>query len=341
MNKKLSAIDLGFLYTKAIVDSKQMKIKSVIGDAKPLNLRDMDMGSKDTDDISSKIGDKEYFVSDLAINQSDVVIHSLKPDRFNSDAMKVLVRSILGLCLGSGEYSSYFVSGLPVSHYHIYKDAIEELFMSSPHEYDVTLNGKANFSGKVVPIKGKFVPQPFGAGMDLLLDDKGAIKDRILASSTMAIIDPGFGTTDVYTMNSLSPVEKLTFTTPTAMNQVYRLLSSKIEEKFDVSLPLYKIDEIMTSGKFRKFGNTYDMSSLIKWALQSTAEQLLSEIFNKWKNMHEIDIIYVAGGGGIALFPYLSDSFSNIHLIEDSQWSIARGYYKWGIRSWSAELMEV
>jgi plasmid segregation protein ParM len=332
----LSAIDLGFLYTKGIVNGKRIIMKSVIGDSKKLIFRDLDMNkSKETDDIAATVNGQNYFVSDLAISQSDSVVHSLKPNRFNSSAMQVLVSSVLGLGFGSGSHLSYFVSGLPASQYSQFKSGIQDLILNkSGHDFDLLIEGKDMIKGSVAPIQAKFIPQPFGAGMDLVLDNNGTIADKILASRTVAIIDPGFGTTDIFVMNSLSPVEKLSFSTPTAMNHAYKLIANKIEENFSVLLPLYKIEEVVITKKFSKSGKDFDMKQIIDWAFRTTAEQLISEIFNKWKNIHEIDYIYISGGGGIALSPYLLSEFENINLMHDSQWAVARGYYKWGRRSW-------
>lgn len=335
---KLCAIDLGFLYTKAIINHKPIIIKSVVGDSKPLNFKDLDMGleKEEKDHISSKVDGMEYFVSDLAIDQSDTVLHSLKANRFDSNATKILLSTVFGLGLGQGGHFTYIVSGLPVSHYAKFKDDIKTLFMGegqAHHQFSVR-DGEVVLRGTVKTLEGRFIPQPFGALLDRVLSDKGDIEDKDLAKKTVAVIDPGFGTTDVYVTKALSPVEKLTFSTQTAMNHAYRIIANKIEENFNVTLPLHQIELVVRKGEFRKSGKSYDMKPVIQWALSATAEQLVSEIFNKWKTIHEIDHIILAGGGGIALSPFIMKEFDNISLNPDSQWSIVRGYEKWGKRTW-------
>src|SRR5690606_24338670 len=94
----ISAIDLGFLYTKALVNGKKILMKSVVGNSKPQRFADLNMGLKsDTDHIESRVGTEDFFVSDLAIEQSDTVYYSLKDNRFDSKATEVLVRTALGL----------------------------------------------------------------------------------------------------------------------------------------------------------------------------------------------------------------------------------------------------
>lgn len=331
----IGAIDLGFLFVKSIIDGKKVPImKSVVGTDKPLSFDDLSLGqNRDKDRLTSKIGTEKFFVSDLAIEQSDVVIHSLKGDRFDSQATEVLVKTAFALGLGNDNTTMSIVSGLPASHYKMYKNSIESLFLNKHHNYEVTNNGTP-IRGTTHIKEGKFIPQPFGALLDRVLDDKGQIYDKSLASKKVAVIDPGFGTTDIYVADALDPIERLTFSTKTAMNHAYSLVANRIEEAYNVELPLYRIEQVMRTKKFSKSGTTYDMSTVISWALKATAQQLVSEIFNKWKTIYEIDHILVAGGGGIALYKYIASEFENIELLEDAQWAVVSGYYKWGVRNY-------
>lgn len=329
----ISAIDLGFLYTKAIINGKRIIMKSVVGNAKKQRFADLDMGFRKDgkDSLQSRMGMQEYFVSDLAIDQSDVVIHSLKDDRFNSEATEVLVKTAFALGFGQDSVDTKVVSGLPVSHYDVYKDSISKLFIGKTHNYEAQENGVL-VKGCARINDGTFLPQPFGALLDRVLANDGSIQDKALANKTVAVIDPGFGTTDVYVASSLSPVEKLTFSTKTAMNHAYILISNVIEERYGVLLPLHSIESIVQSKYFKSKGKIYPMQQTIDWAYKNTATQLLAELTNKWKTIHEIDHILLAGGGGIALSPYILPQFPNIELLEDAQWSVVNGYHKWGVR---------
>lgn len=329
----IEAIDLGFLFTKGIIGGKRVIMKSVVGNSKKQNFFDLNMGAKETDHIKSWVGTTPYFVSDLAVEQSDTVIHSLKDDRFDSEATEVLVKTAFALGLGNNHIQSHIVSGLPASHYSMYKDSIQKLFLNKIHNYDVENHG-TRIRGSVAIKGGKFIPQPFGALLDRVLDDRGQIADKDLASKTVAVIDPGFGTSDIYVANALDPVEKLTFSTRTAMNHAYGLIATKIEEAYNISLPLYQIEKVISTGQFKKSGKTFNMAPVIDWAYKSTAQQLVSEIINKWKAIHEIDHILIAGGGGIALSPYILKEFENIELLNDAQWAVVSGYYKWGVRNY-------
>jgi plasmid segregation protein ParM len=328
----ISAIDLGFLYTKAIINGKPIIMKSVVGNSKPQRFADLNMGLKDdVDNLQCRVGMEDYFVSDLAIDQSDTTYHSLKDDRFNGEATEVLVKTALALGFQGDHVTTNVVSGLPVSHYANYKDNISKLFLNKIHNFEVHDHGRL-IKGSVKVEGGKFIPQPFGALLDKVLDKDGGIADKALAGKTVAVIDPGFGTTDVYVADALAPVERLTFSTKTAMNHSYGLIANKIEEQFDVLLPLHQIEKIVRKGEFRKSGKVYPMQQIVQWAYKATAQQLVAEVTNKWKTIHEIDHILLAGGGGLALSKFILPEFSNIELLENSQWSVVNGYYKWGVR---------
>lgn len=359
MRVNLASIDLGFLYTKSIINNNYIITKSVVGDGKQLQFADLDMTSAEEkrkhkiDNISTKDNGQDFFISDKAIKQSDTVFHSLKDDRFNGDAITQLIKTAFGIGFGSGAHSTYIVSGLPASQYAKFKENIKFLFMGEgqqTHLYSVTYdayNGMDDYllfskpqwaTGSVRTIEGRFLPQPHAAAMDRMLASDGSIEDKALASKTVAVIDPGFGTSDIFVISNLSPVEKLTFSTKTAMNTAYTLISNKIEEKFGVSLPFYAIEQVMITKEFVKNGTPHDMTAVINWALKHTAKQLVAEIYNKWKNTHEIDHILVAGGGGAAMYEYICTEFSQIEKLKNSQWAIARGYDKWGRRTWKEQL---
>jgi hypothetical protein len=297
----------------------------------------LDMGkSKTQDNIVCIYEDETIFVSDLAIQQSDTVIHSLKPNRFDEKAMRVIRNVSYAMSLGNGQHECNIISGLPTSHYSKFKDNITKLFMPGTNvtqDYEVYVNGQ-RIKGSVKPCDGRFVPQPFGALIDEILDDNGSIADKELASLTVAIVDIGFGTTDIYVCNALTPVEKLSFSTTTALGQAYQLIADKISEK-GTDLPLYKVEQVVQDGVWvGEGGKTYNMKSTIDWALQSTAEQLVSEIYNKWRNTNQVHAVRIAGGGGIRFSPYMLSEFSNTKTCHHGQFAVVKGYEKWGKRTW-------
>jgi plasmid segregation protein ParM len=331
----INAVDLGFLYTKAIVNGRKVIIKSIVGDSVSQRFGEFDLGLNDKEDnIKINLGEEKYFVSDLAINQSNTILHSLDGDRFNSLATSVIVNAILGVGQAVGN-DEFIVSGLPVSHFATYKDDISKLFLgnnSKTHNYDIENDGKSA-KGFVKFTNGKFIPQPFGVLLDNILDEKGQIKDRVMAGKTIAVIDIGFGTTDIYVTNALSPVERLTFSLPIAMNNAYKLISSKIEEQFNVGLQFHAVETVARTKEFKSKGMIYPVEKLVEWAFKNIAEQIVTEITNKWGNsIYEVDEIILAGGGGIPLSKWILDKFSNISLTKDSQWAVVKGYHKWGVR---------
>jgi plasmid segregation protein ParM len=331
----IHAVDLGFMYTKAIINGKRFIIKSVVGDSKSQKFGDLDTYMKaGEDNIQVRIGSENYFVSDLAINQSDIIHHSLKGDRFNSEATEIILKGLLGASQLVGN-NEIIISGLPVSHYTKFKSNIHKLFLDNngkTHNYDAMVDNKPS-KGYVKFSKGKFVPQPYGVLLDKLLDEKGQIKDKILANKTIAVIDIGFGTTDIYVAEALRPIDKLSFSLPRAMNTAYRLIGDKIEEKFGVSLQLHVLEKIAREGVLKSQGKLHPVDKLVEWAYQNLAKQLATEISNKWgTSLFDIDEIVLAGGGGIALNKWVIPEFDNIELLEDSQWAVVNGYSKWGIR---------
>jgi len=343
----LSAIDLGFLYTKSIVNGRKHIMKSVVGHGKKLRFRDLDMGNKDKDDIIFyKATDKmsSSFVSDLAIDQSDVIMHSLQDKRFNSEVTDVLARTALAKGFGHGSFETKLISGLPVSHYDMYKEDITKMFLGTTktgkvHPYHVEFDRQRGIQGEVFVDEGKFIPQPFGALLDFLLDEDGNFRDKSIAGKTIAVIDPGFGTTDVYVVDAMSPVEKHTFSIKVAMNYAYQIIADRVEEELGKTIPLYEVEAIVRTGEFRKGGKRLDMKPLIKYAFDATSEKMMADILNKWKDgVHDIEMVLVAGGGGANLFEGIKEHI-DAELLPDPQWAVVNGYYKWGVRTYGKTVL--
>ncbi|WJJ55372.1 hypothetical protein QB910_000128 [Dabrowskivirus KKP3916] len=345
--KSLVSIDLGFSFCKAIINGKAYIIKSVVGDSKQLRFEDLRMSRSEGDHIITDMRGRKYFVSDLAVTQSKVQQHSLKANRFDSTATKVLLHTLFGMGLGSGEFEGYAVSGLPVSHYTEFKDDIRKLFQGTPvngktsssimkHSYSVYANGE-DLQGDFTCLDSRYIPQPFGALLDVMLDDNGNWKRKELGNKMVAVIDIGFGTSDIYVTDSLEASDGMSFSSPVAMNTVYALIAQEIEERGggDFSLALHRIEENVRKGSISIRGKEFDLKPVIKYAHETVAAQLIGEIHNKWNNEEwRIDNVFIAGGGGRALHKYIEPEFANTELIEDSQWAVVRGYNKWGKRTW-------
>lgn len=334
---RLASIDLGFLYGKGLINGKSLRIKSVVGESVPLRFQDLRMGKTKTDHIIVKHPDGDKFVSDLAINQSPVVDFSLRPDRFNLTATSVVADALMAMGLGSGEHEVLVVSGLPIDHYNKHRADIEQMF-SGAHEFCVNVSGK-ELLGKYDVVVGAFIPQPYGVLMDAILDEDGAWKDRKLAKQTVAIIDVGFGTSDIYVCSALDAIEGLTFSTDTAMNHAYSLIASRIEQDFGVQLKLHQIEPVFLSKEFRKHGEIYDMSDVVTWACKATAMQLISEITNRWRGSWKVDTIIVGGGGGMVLYPYIKPHFENVRIAPNAQMAVVNGYNKYGMKMWRDRLV--
>jgi plasmid segregation protein ParM len=341
MKTVVNAIDLGFMYTKAIVNGKPIIIKSVTGTGKELRFRGLNIvGSEGKDNIECIVDEQRYFVSDLALTQSKYPKYSLKGDRFDETATKVLLNAVLGLGYGSGNHAGYFVSGLPVEHFKNYEQDISKLFLGDSdwysHDYNVTKDGIIH-QGTVRALSGTFIPQPFGVAVDEILNSKGDIEDKGLLKSRVAVIDIGFGTTDVFVIQSFDTLESLTFSTRKAMNTAYTFIADSIKESgIEVSLP--EVDDIVKSGQFRKDGKTYKIQPTIEQAFSLTAEAIVDHIYNSWgADASKIDVVILAGGGGLALQKWIKPLFSNLRMAKNGQMAVVNGYYKWGVMNYQDE----
>lgn len=324
---KLLSVDLGFSNTKWCSSNDMGKYKSTVGHGRELSLQNLCINNCENDHIQCTINDNKYFVSDLAIRECDTLINSLQDNRFDLESTRALLHVALAQSLGSGVHNVSIVSGLPVTHYSKFKDSLTEL-IEDKHYIDTRLNGNI-VRGTVTIDKSLIIPQPFGALTYELLDEQGSIFNKSLVTGVVAVIDIGFGTTDVYVVENLQPIERYSFSSKTAISTLYGYVKSNI--KFTGNI--YSLQGVIESKVYKQGNKKYSIQDIISWASGVTAEALVSEISNCWKDLY-VDTVIISGGGSHMLGSYLLPHFNNPVLSNNGQMSVAVGYYKWGKFSW-------
>jgi plasmid segregation protein ParM len=181
--------------------------------------------------------------------------------------------------------------------------------------------------------KAVIVAQPHGTLFNLILDDKGQIANKVLATSGVAIYDIGFKTNDGIVFKNLEPVGRLTLHSKNGMYVAYEEIRSRINQMFNgLEVKLYEIPEVVKSRQIR--GTSID--GVINDAFHHLASNIISEIKSKWDDAWEIENIVFTGGGAELLKPYLMQAYS-CTFPPNCQTSNAEGMLKYAIRLWGRE----
>ncbi len=184
-----------------------------------------------------------------------------------------------------GKSEIWLTTGLPITDYREQKRVMAKTLSGS---YKFELNGKEHF----ITIRDTLVfPQALGALF--------AISDKIKHNKRTGIIDIGFKTTDFAVLeDGLIYNDRLSRSIDTGISTAYEM--TVLEQNIDF-MEVEVADEK---------------------ALQAVAVKIQDSIKRVWRDTY-FDMVYLCGGGGIALQNYFPDAI----LLPNAQFKNAEGFY--------------
>ena len=164
---RILAADIGFGYTKATDGRLFQVFKSIVGEANPIQFAEALLPSQAAQPRHFAIGGEDVFVGELAETQSRGRGFTLDHAQFMTKYAKVLGLAALAPYVEHGD-PVRLVTGLPVSFFRKYKDALTTLLQQRHTVTVVQANGTRE--DKTIYIeKVRVVPQPFGSLFNLSL----------------------------------------------------------------------------------------------------------------------------------------------------------------------------
>jgi plasmid segregation protein ParM len=310
------SVDLGFGQTKIKRGENQWQLPSVTGPSR--KLLDIDLMTKDP---LQHIHDlkRDLFVGDLALRQSATKNFSLKEEKMEQEGTRSILEAALALMVGGSSRSSInLVSGLPVTFYFEQKKKMEDLLQGS---HRVQIQAAERTISKTVTVERvKILPQPLGSALDFILDHRGKIQEEMkqFARGSIGVLDIGFFTTDLLVLSGMEILQDYSRSLRSGMSVAYKAMNDA-----GIDLPIYELDGMIRAGYF--FGAA-------EKAKKALADQIIGEVETYWR---ELDVILVTGGGGAALYSYLSNRLPAKKMIQcQGSWSNVDGYEKAGRREW-------
>lgn len=305
-------LDLGYGWTKGKNGSKLFREPSILGDSKNLH------------DENKKAGYKTfngYFVGELARKHSDIKYYSMKDNKANTWTTEVLMQTALTY-LQAGDID--LVTGLPVDYYFQQRGDFEQMIErvnGSKGELDVIGEGK--YTSTIRINRHKIVPQPMGAVMDYLLNDRGELVRKEEARGRILVIDWGRYTLDLLVLEGMEVHKASCSPADMGIETAYKFLRRHLREHIGKSPASYDMDNIMATGEYEG----YDVRKLIESSFKSVIHQIQLEV--EGLNMHFHTHI-LAGGQASMLDQHM-------HLgnkVVGDQLSNLNGYGKMGNRLW-------
>ncbi|MFK8017973.1 MAG: hypothetical protein AB8G17_21310 [Gammaproteobacteria bacterium] len=331
-------LDIGFGFTKATNGKRSMIFKSVFGEASELQFREQLLSADKTDEhLQIEIGGTSYFAGELAERQSVERFFTLDQAQFVRDFTKILALMPLAQMVARQDPVKLVV-GLPVSYYRKHKKEVVDI-LKGQHEVTV-IDANAERTDTVIRVNSvRVVPQPFGALMDLMLNDIGEVKDKRFMTEKIGVIDVGFRTTDYTIADQTKYSERGSRTIDLGISKAFSTIAAKLQESSGVNVELYRLYGAVDEGSIKIHGKRYDLKLIIEHAFTQLATRVANEANRLWTNDWDIDKILVTGGGGAVLAPYIQKIVKGevlpVDAAADSRLANVRGFCKYGKRLWT------
>lgn len=331
-------LDIGFGFTKATNGKRSMIFKSVYGEAGDMQFREQLLSSdKPEEHLQIEIGGTGYFGGELAERQSVERFFTLDQAQFVRDFTKILALMPLAHMVTRQDQVK-LVAGLPVSYYRKHKKDIMDILQG---QHDVTVidpNGER--TENVIRISSvRVVPQPFGALMELMLNDIGEVRDKRFLNEKVGVIDVGFRTTDYTIADKTRYSERGSRTIDLGISKAFSTIAAKLQESSGVNVELYRLYSAVEEGSIKIHGKRYDLKLIVEHAFSQLATRIANEANRLWANDWDIDKVLITGGGGAVLAPFLQKIIKGevlaIDPATDTRLANVRGYHKYGKRLWT------
>lgn len=248
-------------------------------------------------------------------------------DRYATDSYKAQAMIALAQFVESGDELKV-VTGLPANHYR--KQNAEHLVEEALRgEHVVTVDGNpVKFNVRqVVPVL-----QPMGTLYYLMLNDDGTPRPdaRRLRDAYKAIVDIGFGSTDVAILDGAELVEY--FVVNVSMVNAYERILRTVKLQNELT-PLEAEQQLREQDALSFGGRTYDVEEIKRNAFKTTASEIIAGVKNR-VSLERMDATIFTGGGVKALYSGLRDQLENVPNavpVKDPQPANARGFWLYGM----------
>jgi len=322
-------IDVGFGDTKlAYYEDGQLNtlsFPSVIGNAERNSTMRVGLGGRKKRRQYIEYEGQELFVGDDAIELSRLAASRQDANRIGSPDERVLMLTAL---VRAGLFDVQIVTGLPV----LWWDERRHLVKSWNGTHEIRANG-TRYQIHVREIRP--VWQPLGSFYARYLNDAGiAILDEAGMLSGFGIVDIGMNTTDLSGLENLVPAERWSTGIRIGVRDALGIISDDIEATYRVHRSVHEIAyALRTSGEIRIYQDAYTLDGNAQSALDSLAQQIVSEATNRWE-ADRFHTVLITGGGAALIGKAVKAAFPvNAEILDQPALANAIGFARYAQRN--------
>ncbi len=272
-------------------------------------------------------------------------------ERYNSAMFRVICRAGLGLSM----MANHIMQGPAKTDRLVVQTGLPEMYMNDETDLRDALSGEHHFSLKIgsdpwydfsFELKNSnifLMPQPKGTLFSVCIGRDGNFvpdAEKYLSSSVI-VFDPGFGTLDLFPINSGVVGHGETYS-DLGMKRVLQETSKGIKEKYNVDIPVPFMQKYLETGMVRYLdkkslvSKEYPFEDILYEASEKVCEEAIGRMMGTLQ-LIDYNYLIVTGGTGSAWYPYIENKFkelSTLKLIKGNQndnlpfiYSNVRGYY--------------
>ncbi|MNV04255.1 hypothetical protein D3C71_945460 [compost metagenome] len=345
----LAGIDLGYGQIKVLARGEKKKFLSAVGS--PVSSFGRTVAAVTEQEVLNSLaitidGQTFYTGRNAIINTRNgrLTLRQGKADDIHNK-VKFLTALALYTEMYQAEAEFDIVTGLPVLEFKNEADALTNMILNNgkPFVFDMHY-GNITVQKRISIGNAKIVSQGEGAFYDFVLDNNGDIipTRAEIVQGTVMVVDVGYRTTDIVTMENGRYVEPLSDQFNKGVNTIHQEILRLIMEEFGIKKELRDLDEIVRKRSFMHNTKTYDIDHIVVKAAIPFTEDIIENLHTISNDqLGAVNHIIFTGGGAEIIYPFVERLLKNVvesSLMEDAEFCNATGYHKYGLLLQKAQL---
>lgn len=272
-------------------------------------------------------------------------------NRYYSDMFKVIIRVGIALGMMDNQYGSpsgknlIVQTGLPPAYLKSDTYMLQEV-LSGTHEFSIKIGNGPWINFKIqLPMENiSVMAQPMGTLFSISTDNNGNPTPEASKyfRSNMLIVDPGFGTLDVFNIRNRMIESTETFD-DLGMKRIFTETANKIFSQYHQEIRVPAMQRYLESGTVTCFDRAtrstkaVPFADLLEESSIAVCHEALGKIDTIFNNLIDYNYLVITGGTGAAWRSYIKEYYKNmdsITIVNGNQndnlscvFSNVRGYY--------------
>lgn len=310
-------LDIGHSTVKVAAGGQHLIFPTAAAPAVDLHLEEDRMQA--TGDVA-RVNGRDYFVGKSAlIHTNGNLLDGLADNWIESDEHQALMSAGFRRATKAlGTTDVQLVMGLPSRLHGRQKDRLIELAVMQlglPRE------------------QVRVIPQPLGAFMSAILDEKGEVKasEAGRVNGRWGVIDIGYYTAD-YGLVDSGVWSAAGARSHGGANLIAADLRARIDAEKGITLSLREADSALEARSTKYMGEVIDLESLVEECAERYARTVIdyaNQVFGE--RISTLDGILIAGGAANLLFPHIRKTWKHATTADAARFTIAEGMRRYGL----------